>query len=281
MKSVFLIFLTLVSLTFNLYSNENYEVDWENGIVYSSATFFSDKSYDSPRNNLIQLEEAKEQAKINFYRALQAIEYSDSGVSLYEHIDQLGQRKSLLLTLLDHSKMAKLQYIADNVRVVYGINLYGKSNSIMNIVLNDVGEYTRELPVISDNSYNMNYTGLIIDARGTLESFSGSDVKIRPSLFLTVRDTDGKIIFNRHNVKPSVMIKEGMVRYTYDAYNKHFEDRVGSKPLKIVANGAGNLSGSVIVISNTNATKILSSKRMRDAIGNGRIEVIVDKDVLN
>ena len=272
--------LLVLTLTLNLYSNENYEVDWKSGVVYSLATFISNKSYDSPRNNLEQLKDAKEQAKINFYRALQAIEYSDRGVSLYEHIDQLGQRKSLLLTLLDRSKMTRLQYIDQKVRVVYGINLYGESDSIMNIVLNDVGDYARELPTINDNNYNMDYTGLIIDARGMLKSFSGDDVKIKPSLFLTVRDTDGRIVFNRHNVKPSVMIEKGMVRYTYDPYAKNSTDRVGAKPLKFVAYGAGNLSGSVIVISNSNANKILSSKKMRNAIANGRVEVIVNKDLL-
>lgn len=261
----------------SLYSVPLDEVDWSKGKIYSFIEFDTDLDYFYSEKNIVLLNRAKEQAKINFYRVLKNIETADNGQNLYEYIDQLGEKKSRLFTLLDQSRMEKLQYLPQGkMRVVYSINLYGKENSIMSIVMEKNSYYASELAVPINYNYENHYTGIIIDARGVLKSFEEVDVKISPSLFLTVRDTDGKEVFNRHNVLPEVILERGMVRYSYDIH-ENATSRVGENPLRIVAYGAGSRSGAVVVISREAARDILSSRSTRDAVRNGRIEVVIDR----
>ncbi|MCH5149834.1 MAG: hypothetical protein J1G30_04125 [Spirochaetales bacterium] len=218
MKRICLVLYCLVFTSFFVFASNNYRVDWSDGKVYSSAFFTLDRNYNYPAQHLLLQEEAKNQAEVNFYRVFKNIEVSDNGQNLYEYIDSMGERKALLFSLLNTAHLHKLEYpLADyDIKVTYSIQLYGRENSIMNILLNDRSQYTQELPAYIGENYENNYTGIVIDARGDLTSFSGEKVKILPSLFLTVRDADGDVVFNRYNVRPDVLLEHGMVRYSYD-----------------------------------------------------------------
>lgn len=203
---------------FSLFASNNYRVDWADGKVYSSAVFTLGRDYTYPAQHLLLQEEAKNQAEINFYRVFKSIEVSDNGQNLYDYMDSMGERKALLFSLLNKAHLHKLEYPLGNqdIKVTYSIQLYGRENSIMNILLGDRSQYTQELPAFIGETYENDYTGIVIDARGELTSFSGEKVKISPSLFLTVRDANGDVVFNRYNVRPDVLLERGMVKYSYD-----------------------------------------------------------------
>lgn len=216
-KSFVLCCLFFTSI-FSGFASNNYRVDWADGKVYSSAVFTLGRDYNYPAQHLLLQEEAKNQAEINFYRVFKSIEVSDNGQNLYEYMDSMGERKALLFSLLNQAHLHKLEYPLgnQNIKVTYSIQLYGRENSIMNILLGDRSQYTQELPAYIGETYENNYTGIVIDARGELTSFSGEKVKIMPSLFLTVRDANGDVVFNRYNVRPEVLLEQGMVKYSYD-----------------------------------------------------------------
>ena len=203
---------------FSLFASNNYRVDWADGKVYSSAVFTLGRDYTYPAQHLLLQEEAKNQAEINFYRVFKSIEVSDNGQNLYDYMESMGERKALLFSLLNKAHLHKLEYPLGNqdIKVTYSIQLYGRENSIMNILLGDRSQYTQELPAFIGETYENDYTGIVIDARGELTSFSGEKVKISPSLFLTVRDANGDVVFNRYNVRPDVLLERGMVKYSYD-----------------------------------------------------------------
>ena len=203
---------------FSLFASNNYRVDWADGKVYSSAVFTLGRDYNYSAQHLLLQEEAKNQAEINFYRVFKSIEVSDNGQNLYDYMDSMGERKALLFSLLNKAHLHKLEYPLGNrdIKVTYSIQLYGRENSIMNILLGDRSQYTQELPAFIGETYENDYTGIVIDARGELTSFSGEKVKISPSLFLTVRDANGDVVFNRYNVRPDVLLERGMVKYSYD-----------------------------------------------------------------
>ena len=174
---------------FSLFASNNYRVDWADGKVYSSAVFTLGRDYTYPAQHLLLQEEAKNQAEINFYRVFKSIEVSDNGQNLYDYMDSMGERKALLFSLLNKAHLHKLEYPLGNqdIKVTYSIQLYGRENSIMNILLGDRSQYTQELPAFIGETYENDYTGIVIDARGELTSFSGEKVKISPSmLYLTV-----------------------------------------------------------------------------------------------
>ena len=115
----------------------------------------------------------------------------------------------------------------------------------------------------------------IIDARGTLVSYDGHEVSVKPSLFVTIKDSEGRLVFNQNNVYPEIIKNKGMVRYSYDIMEDQ-RSRVGSSPLKIVAYGTGDRSGSHIVVSELDAKRMLASETTRNAIKNGKVVIIID-----
>ena len=217
-RKCFVLCIVFFTSIISVFASNNYRVDWADGTIYSSAVFTLGRDYTYPAQYLLLQEEAKNQAEINFYRVFKSIEVSDNGQNLYDYMDSMGERKALLFSLLNKAHLHKLEYPLGNrdIKVTYSIQLYGRENSIMNILLGDRSQYTQELPAFIGETYENDYTGIVIDARGELTSFSGEKVKISPSLFLTVRDANGDVVFNRYNVRPDVLLERGMVKYSYD-----------------------------------------------------------------
>ena len=66
-----------------------------------------------------------------------------------------------------------------------------------------------------------------------------------------------------------------MVRYSYDIYEDQTK-RVGNNPFRIVASGTGDRSGSNIVITVSDAKRMLSSETTRKAIQNGKVVILIE-----
>ncbi len=259
-----------------IFSQEHFNVDWSNNKVYSSTIVKMPLSNDFVHRRLKGLEEAKEKARVNYYRALRNIRLSDNGENLYEYFDTLGDRKSLLFTLLDNAKLYRLEYPDINtIKVTYFIDIYGTSDSILNIIMGGTSHYTEELTPYMGFNFENNFTGIVIDARDELQSFENKSVIVKPSIFLTIKDTEGNIVFNRYHVLSEVIQDRGMVRYSYDIKEK-IPERVGRNPLQVVAYGTGDEFGSVLVVSMKDARLMLSSTATRNAIKNGKVNVIIN-----
>ncbi len=72
------------------------------------------------------------------------------------------------------------------------------------------------------------------------------------------------------------MIKQsGMVRYAQDINADH-SDRVGEKPVQVVASGVGDRRGAVILITENDARLVLSSDSTKEAIKNGKVVIVID-----
>ncbi|HPO50541.1 MAG TPA: hypothetical protein PLO89_09475, partial [Spirochaetota bacterium] len=236
-KNSFLL-LFVVVISFQLFSDENeQDIDWVTGKIYSSISVTVKNDYNVVHNRKKETEKAREKAKLNYYSILKNINIYES-ISVLEFIEKDGIRNRDLFTLIDNAELSKIEYPNLNtVKVTYFINIYGR-NSLMEILMNEKDFYTEELKSYIGFNYQTNYTGVIIDARGDLESFDGRAVKIKPSVFVTIKDAEGKIVFNQYNVLASVMKEKGMVRYSYDI-KEDLSSRVGEKPLKIIAYGTG------------------------------------------
>ncbi|HOV14293.1 MAG TPA: hypothetical protein PK771_08425 [Spirochaetota bacterium] len=271
----FIFFLIFIFVT-NLFSQDNGDtIDWVTGKIYSSISVKVKNDYNVVHNRTKETNNAREKAKLNYYSILKNINIYES-ISVLEFIEKDGIRNRDLFTLIDNAKLKKIEYPDLNtIKVTYFIDIYG-ANSLMSILMNEKDFYTEDLKSYMDFNYETNYTGVIIDARGELLSFDGHKVKIKPSIFVTIKDSEGKIVFNQFNVLPNVMKERGMVRFSYDI-TENLEERVGKLPLKTIAFGTGDKSGSVIVVSKENAKKMLSSEITRDAIKNGKIAIIIDK----
>jgi hypothetical protein len=257
-----------------MYPEEISNIDWINGKIFSTVTFTFKNDYNFAHNKMKEIESAREKAKINYYGILKNINVYES-TSVLDYIESSPEKNDNLFKLLDNAGLSKIEYPKFNtVKLTYYIEIYGK-NSLINILMPDEATYTDELKNYTDFHFNADYTGVIIDARGTLDSFDGNKVKVKPCIFVTIKDDSGKSVITKNNVLPEVILDRGMVRYSYDI-KQNQEARVGEKPLRIVAYGAGDRAGGIIVISQLDAQKILSSEKTRNSVKNGNMVIVIN-----
>ncbi|HOJ64613.1 MAG TPA: hypothetical protein PLE45_09355 [Spirochaetota bacterium] len=275
MKKIYIFLIIVVNIL--LYSVENKEknsyIDWVTGKIYSVITIYVKNDYNFPHKRLMEIEKAKDLAKINYYGILKNINISESK-SVLDFFEETN-KNSELFSLIDNAYLKKIEYPTPNtIRLLYYINIYGE-NSLISKLMNEKDFYTEDLRSYKGFNYRTNYTGVVIDARGILTSFDGYEVKVNPTIFITVLDNEGRLVFNQYNIYAKVLKEKGMVRYSYDI-NEDISDRVGNNPVRIVAFGTGDRNGSIIVISENDAKLLLSSKETKEAIQYGKIALIID-----
>lgn len=275
MKKLFFLICTILFLINSVYSQEDFKIDWIKGKIYSSASGTVKNDHNFALNRIEAMELIHEKAKANFVKGLKNININESD-SVFDYFANRSDKNRDLYSFIDKGILFKVEYPnLNSIKVTYTIDIFG-DNSLMNILMDERGKYTEDLIGYMDYHYNTKYTGVIIDARGELISFDGYNVKVKPSLFVTVKDSDGRIIFDRDNVYPEVIRKKGMVKYSYDI-KEDYTDRIGKAPLKIAAAGTGDRDGSIIVVSSSSAKKLLSSEITRKAIQEGNIVIVIDR----
>jgi hypothetical protein len=254
---------------------ENHSIDWIAGRIYSSIEINVTNDHNFASNRLSEINIAREKAKVNYYSILQKINIRQSQ-SVLDYIETSGDKNRDLFTLIDNATLYKLEYPdLNSIRLTYYINLYG-DDSLMNIMMSESNIYTESLRGYMGYHYDTRFSGMIIDARGTLTSFAGKSVKVKPAFFLTIKDNEGITVFNRNNVFLDVIRNHGMVQYSYNINDDH-SPRVGTNPLRISAYMTGDESGSVLVVTEENAKRMLASADSRNALQNGRIVIVIDK----
>lgn len=270
----FYCFLFIGILCFSIYSSEKTSIDWVKGKIYSSFSFSIKNDYNFARNSVKELENAKEKAKTNFYGILKKINIYEN-TSVLEFIENSNDKSTNLYSLLDNAKLNKIEYPdLNSVIVTYSIDIYG-NDSLSSILVPDNDSFVEDIKNYTTFKNNATYTGIMIDARGEMNTFENNKTFVKPCLFVTIKDSNGKEILNRFNISPEIIKNKGMARYSYNINDKQTE-RIGNNPLKILAYGTGDNSGSVIIISQADAIKILSSEFTRKSLQNGNIVIVIN-----
>ncbi len=256
-------------------SLENYKIDWETGKIYGSSFSYSMNNYDFANNSLKAINIAHEDAKKSLYKSLKNINIYES-ISVLNYFEERGEKNRELYSLIDRATLYKVDYPDVNtVQVTYFIDIYG-DNSLMSILMSERDMFVEDLKGYMGFNYITNYTGIIIDARDELTSFDGYKVKVKPAIFVVIKDDEDRLVFDKENILPEVIKNKGMIKYSYNINGDHNE-RVGDNPLKIVACGVGDKSGSYIIITVIDAKRMLSSEVTRNAIQNGKIVIIINQ----
>jgi hypothetical protein len=273
MKKIILIFSVLF-LIFSVYAENNYKIDWVSGKIFSTVSLTSKSDYNFADKKIAGIEKINDETKTGFYKALKNLNVFGTE-SVLDYFEKDAEKNRELHTLIDNAKLFKLEYPGFNsIRLTYSINIYGE-DSLMGLISNG-SNYAEELKSYMDYPFHADYTGLIIDARGELTTFNGAKVKVLPSLFMTIKDSEGRILFDKDNILPEAIKKNGMARYSYDI-REDLSSRVGTNPFRVVACGAGDRTGSVVVVSESDAKKILSSELLKNAIQHGNIAFIINQ----
>jgi outer membrane protein OmpA-like peptidoglycan-associated protein len=123
------------------------------------------------------------------------------------------------------------------------------------------------------------YTGILIDARGTLP-VQGEYIsaKAEPCLFPKIWDETMEIVYERNMMSPHSALTTGIVHYSYSDNQADYIDRIGADPLRITARRIYGKNLTDPVITRSDALKILSLAENRALLQNGKIVILLDKD---
>ncbi|MBO4403910.1 MAG: OmpA family protein, partial [Treponema sp.] len=139
--------------------------------------------------------------------------------------------------------------------------------------------YSQKQPVESVAS--MAYTGIIIDARGSLPvhgEFIESEVS--PCLFPRVWNDRMELVYERNMVDPETAKNNGVAYYTSSIFPDEYEDRVGKNPLWITARKVYGVNRTDPVLSYDDYLKIVSVKENLNLFKQAKVVILLDQKQL-
>lgn len=125
------------------------------------------------------------------------------------------------------------------------------------------------------------YSGIIIDARGTLPVHGEyiSD-NVSPCFYPKIWNTNMDVVFERAMVSLSTIQSNSIVKYDWSEDRSRYEDRVGSDPLFITAEKVYGKNRTDPIIRDDDALRILTIPENRKLLTEGKIVILLDKDEL-
>jgi hypothetical protein len=126
------------------------------------------------------------------------------------------------------------------------------------------------------------YTGILIYAADELPLF-GTDrrVRVEPAIFpgfYSLGEADGLLyrLAELEHMNPTRLADEGPVAYTHDVQGTGVAERLGPRPLRVLAVGVFGTRPTDVIVSESDALQIIASKHNRALLTDGRIVIVLD-----
>lgn len=182
-----------------------------------------------------------------------------------------------ITNLMEDSKKTSPHYsqTSTNLIVQHEINM----NELSSMLVKHKKEYSPKQNIQKISSRP--YTGIIIDARGTLP-VQGEFVsaKGKPCFFPRIWNDSMDLVYEKNMEIPEATREYGVVAYHFSTDEHLYADRIGNDPLRITAKKIFGINRTDPVISSKDALRILSVPENRELLRQGRIVILLDKDEL-
>ncbi len=160
-------------------------------------------------------------------------------------------------------------YFSDGtVEIEVKIPLYENPELMREILpMDKIGK--EDIKPIKKDTKVEDYTGLIVDCRG---------LELMPALTVKIYDENGNVVYSESKIDGDYLFKmEGMVVYVNSEKEaKDLKDRIGTNPLMVKAKGIKGKLKTDVIISNSDAEKLLASPKSVEALKQCRVVFIVD-----
>ena len=203
--------------------------------------------------------------------------YVDSANTLGDIILQNTITNEKLTSIINGSKLKPGIYTSTMQAVTMNASFnLDKVGSLM-VMHNNPYTPTQPIEMVSSRSY----TGIIIDARGTL-SVQGEFVSSvgYPCFFPKIWDDTMELLYERNMMNSQTAKSIGIVTYASSDDESLYRDRIGNDPLHISARKIFGTNRTDPVISRNDALKILSVPENLDLLKEGKVVILLDEDVL-
>lgn len=274
---VILLFITINLLLFaqnasNL--NNNILINTGEGSVdYTTYTIYADATADivtdkvlHPEALLILQQQAEEETIRALYDTLGSVLINNE----YNIYSLMDSNKKLMENVMDSLNNARLLGVSyptrTSVKVLMALDLV--TNNIISTFISNINTDKTE-PMVTYFDSGTEYDSLVVDAR---------NLGFNPSLFPTIYNEDGEAIYDISYINRDVAYTNGYITYSRSSYttNKDFSKIIGKKPYHVVAWRTRGRNSADLVIGNEDASIILSSSKLKNAINNCKVVFIID-----
>lgn len=255
----------------------------ESSIDWSKAKFISNVSLDTEKAG-IAMPSGKKSATNTINTELPVL-IKDPLLSLYvNNRQQLGD-----LVMEDTVTLEQLTQIIDDGDKTPGVFANGtltlKTTHSVNLLdiealmIKHHVPYKNAKPI--EQTSSRIYTGIVIDARGTLP-VHGEFVKdsTYPCFFPEIWDENMNLIYERNMGDPQIEKAIGMIHYDWEDDESKYQDRIGLDPMHIRARKVYGEQRTDPVISRNDALKILTVPENLKLLREGKIVILLDKENL-
>lgn len=179
--------------------------------------------------------------------------------------------------IIEAGKMTQDVFSSDGLTLstVNTVNM----NEIGRLFIRQKYPYTPQQPI--DSVSSRPYTGIIIDARGSLP-VQGEYVEssVSPCFFPEIWNEDMDQIYARDMMENEEAKKNGIVLYGYSDDETKYAERVGTDPLYIRAYKVYGRNRTDPVIHTDDSLRILSVPQNVALLQKGKVVILLDKDEL-
>ena len=136
--------------------------------------------------------------------------------------------------------------------------------------------YTAQEPL--DSVPSRAYTGIIIDARGTVPVHGEYiESEVYPCFFPQIWDDNMNLIYERNMIDRNIASSRGIVRYDYSDDDRRYEDVTGTDPLYIKAYKVYGRNRTDPILRRRDALKILTVPENLELLRKGKVVILLDK----
>jgi hypothetical protein len=276
--SIFSFFLTVFSLAKGSLTVDEFNqgrINWEAGIVKA-------KGGGAPPSG-IPLAQARFMARraaiVDAYRNLAEIVYGvrvDSETVVKNFVTESDVIKTKVEGIIRGARIISEKELPDgSYEVIVVMPLYGK-NSVAKAILppavqKQEKKFKKEgikitpLPPPPEEPLEGSYTGIIIDA---------TDVGARPSMSPKIIAENGDITYGVIKIDADVAIEKGIVGYYKSLSRAKKSWRAGSRPLIIKAKDVVGSYKADVIISNSDAERILRANKKAGFLQNLKVAIV-------
>lgn len=248
-------------------------IDWSNGMA--EAVGFGNphgKAVNLAQGRALALHDAVALARRNLLKIVMEIRV-DSASTVKDIAAKDETLVHKLRTFLRNSEVENLSYSTDGtIEATVGIKFRGP---VADLLL--PGSIRRIKPIqgqvpgrkiaYSKNGRGKAYTGLVVDCRG---------LKVHPALVPRILDEEGDTVYGSPSVSREYAIARGVAGYISKLEEARTDPRVGANPLIVQAVRASGKGSSDIVISNSDAEKIVGTASNLTFLKEGRVLFVLD-----
>ncbi len=257
----------------------NGQIDWTNWLIRAKGRGTpSEKINEKHLASSMALKTAQIDAHDNLFKAIQEIRIEPH--TKVKNLIAVDERiKKQVQVMSREAQLVKKEYMSDSQTVEVTIEMRLTNGFAQLILPQDIKQIEPIKATLQETEKQENtnsstddephsYTGLVVDARG---------LDILPAMTLRLIDENGAEIYGSAYSSREYAVQQGMIKYEKNLKSAVQDHRVADNPLIIKGLKASPTGFSDIIISNTDASKLLSASENLSFLRECRVVIVCDK----